>query len=128
MFSLFISAFQLSSVWSSHPMTDETVGPELPAATGGWTNGLTRGGACIRNRLLRPGGMLGWGREQARALPPPPPALHPSGVTSGLPAAVIIQLSLLPWERKGWGVRLGAHLILLLLQTVMDVTPCAEDR
>lgn len=50
-------------------MTDETVGPELPAATGGWTNGRARGGASIRNQLLRPGRMLGEGREQARALP-----------------------------------------------------------
>lgn len=48
-------------------MTDEMVGPELPAATGGWTNGRARGGASIRNRLLRPGRMLGVGREQARA-------------------------------------------------------------
>lgn len=63
--------FSVQSVWSSPLMTDETVGPELPAATGGWTNGRARSGASIRNRLLRPGRMLSGGREWARALPDP---------------------------------------------------------
>lgn len=49
MLSLFISTLQPHSVWSGPPMTDETVGPELPAATGGWTNGRAQGGASIRN-------------------------------------------------------------------------------
>lgn len=49
MFSLFISTLQPHSVWSGPPMTDETVGPELPAATGGWTNGRAQGGASVRN-------------------------------------------------------------------------------
>lgn len=47
-------------------MTDETVGAELPAVTGGWTNGRTRDGAFLRNRLLRCGRMLGAARERAR--------------------------------------------------------------
>lgn len=58
MFGLFISTFQLGSCWSRYPMTDETVGPDLPAATGGRTNGRTRGGCSIRSQLLRPGRML----------------------------------------------------------------------
>ena len=48
-------------------MTDETVGPERPAATGGCTIGRARGGASFRNPLLRPGRMPGVGRGQARA-------------------------------------------------------------
>lgn len=56
-----------------------------------------------------------------------PPPIH-SGVNSGLSCAEIAQRSLCRWERKGRGVRLDGHLILLLLQTVMDVTSSAEDR
>lgn len=46
-------------------MTDETIAPEQPATTGGWTNGRARGGASVRNRLLRSGRMRGGGRAQA---------------------------------------------------------------
>ena len=85
MSGLFILTFQLSSVWSSHLMTDDTVGPELPAATGGWTKGRARGGASMRKRFQfrRPGRMLrgggGGGRAQAQGHlhPPGTPLLFP---------------------------------------------------
>lgn len=106
-------------------MTDETVGPELPAATGGWTNGRARGGASIRNRLCRPGRMLSGGREQAPGVAIPPVVESPLVCNS--------LIFIVPWERKDKEVRPGEHLILLLLQTgaalsVIDVTPSAEDR
>lgn len=97
-------------------MTDETVGPELPAATGGWTNGRARGGASIRIPLLAGcvvGGSLGCrpGRYRSQS--------HPFHITSDLPLAVILRLLLAPWERKGKGIRPGGHPTLLLLHTAL---------
>lgn len=60
-----------------------------------------------------------------------PRCCHPpthSGVASGPSCAEIAQRLLCPWERKGREVGLHGHLILLLLQIVMDVTSSAEDR
>lgn len=79
-------------------MTDETVGPELPAATGGWTNGRARGGASIRNPLLAGcgvGGSLGCRPGHYRSWS------HPFHVTSDLPLAAILRLLLPPLRKEG---------------------------
>lgn len=78
-------------------MTDETAGPELPVATGGWTNG--------RTRLCRPGRMrVGEGSR---------PWL---GAAPALLGAGIVQVLLSPGKRKDKEVRPGGHLIVLLLR------------
>lgn len=69
MFGLFISTFQLGSVWNSPLMTDETVGPELPAATGGWTNGRARGWSFRQEPIMQAWQMPSGGQERAQALP-----------------------------------------------------------
>lgn len=67
----------------------------------------------------------GWGQGTGPGVAIPPSIQESPLVFS---CAEISQRLLCPWERKGREVGLDGHLILLLLQTVMDVISSAEDR